>query len=220
MLVCSIQALISLALSFLVRPPTPGPSWEGCQSSDKAAAYTASHAFCSSQLPLNHLRFRSAKQKASDNPCIRGGAARIALCRLSQQCSMPPQLNQHTSTTVPVKSEQQSYKLQHTRPLQHSSRVPLRLRSGFGPKQQHGQALHRASGTAHALTASAQQPITAVPRLQTGNEHLDGKLKIIGAASHHTCYAHTLPQQACIAGPDLYFHAQPCNNSLHLCAEL
>ena len=36
--VCSTQALISLAPSFLVKPPTPAPSWEACQSSDPASA--------------------------------------------------------------------------------------------------------------------------------------------------------------------------------------
>lgn len=219
--VCSIQALTSLALSSLVKPPTPGRLWEGCQSSDKASAYTASHAFCSPQLPLNNLHFRSAKH--SRKRTLASTAAlpdRTALCMLGQHRSMTPQLNQHTSTTVPVKSEQQIYKLQHPTPLLHSSRVPFRLRSAFCPKQQHHQSLHRTSGTAHALTASAQQPITAVPRLQTGNEHLDGKLKIIGAACHHTSCAHTLPQQACIAGVDLYLNTQTRNNSLHVCAKL
>ena len=37
-----------------------------------------------------------------------------------------------------------------------------------------------APGHAASLIAAAQQPIAAVPKQQTGNEHLDGKLKIIG----------------------------------------
>ena len=44
MTVCSIQALISLVPSFPVKPPTPAPSWEACQSSDQAFSNTAAHA--------------------------------------------------------------------------------------------------------------------------------------------------------------------------------
>ena len=40
-----------------------------------------------------------------------------------------------------------------------------------------------APGHAASLIAAAQEPIAAAPKQQTGNEHLDGKLKIIGTVS-------------------------------------
>ncbi len=40
-----------------------------------------------------------------------------------------------------------------------------------------------APGHAAGLIAAAQEPIAAAPKQQTGNEHLDGKLKIIGTVS-------------------------------------
>ena len=40
-----------------------------------------------------------------------------------------------------------------------------------------------APGHAASLIAAAQEPIAAATKQQTGNEHLDGKLKIIGIVS-------------------------------------
>lgn len=116
---------------------------------------------------------------------------------------MIPQLNQHTSNICPVNSQQQSYKLRSLSLLQHSPRVHFRLRSPAGPRQQH-QSQHGTSGTAHALTASAQQPITAVPRLQTGNEHLDGKLKIIGVGNRGSSAVGRLIQNGKVSGAEMW----------------
>lgn len=52
--VCSTQASTSLVPSFLVKPPTPAPSWEECQASDQTQIQTdTAHALALTQQLLN-----------------------------------------------------------------------------------------------------------------------------------------------------------------------
>lgn len=178
--VCSIQALTSLAPSFLVKPPIPAPSWEECQTSDHTHPQTdTAHALASPHQLLNtsavsylYSTHRQQPLHPATELCM------PAHSTLMQQHSMTSVLNHQPYP--PVQPQLQNQMLQLLSCLHHRRKVHHRLRSTHSSKQQ-PRSQHRTSGTADACTTSAQQPITAVPRLQTGNEHLDGKLKIIGA---------------------------------------
>ena len=47
-------------------------------------------------------------------------------------------------------------------------------------KRQHRLISAAANAAVTVVASSANQPVAAAPRQQTGNEHLDGKLKVIG----------------------------------------
>lgn len=77
---------------------------------------------------------------------------------------------------------QTAHSLQH-RPRKHRHRLYAQFQSAHGMTQRAAGQHATAPGHAAALIAAAQQPIAAAPKQQTGNEHLDGKLKIIGILS-------------------------------------
>ena len=63
------------------------------------------------------------------------------------------------------------------------------------PKRQYRLLSAAAEAAVTVVATSANQPVAAAPRQQTGNEHLDGKLKVIGE-SHLLISCKTLPKGA------------------------
>ncbi|DBA68374.1 hypothetical protein WJX79_000768 [Trebouxia sp. C0005] len=61
-----------------------------------------------------------------------------------------------------------------------------------------------APGHAASLIAAAQQPIAAVPKQQTGNEHLDGKLKIIGVGNRGSSAVGRLIKNGKVSGAEMW----------------
>ena len=88
----------------------------------------------------------------------------------------------HPSPSGRCHVPQTAHSLQH-RPRKHRHRLYAQFQSAHDTMQRAaGQHATAPSHTA-SLIAAAQEPIAAAPKQQTGNEHLDGKLKIIGTVS-------------------------------------
>ena len=183
---CSTRALTFPAPSSLVKLPTPEPSWEACQSSDRL---TDKKTF--RQTECHHIRTQAqAQQKQQRDSCTTlylfcYVQLRLIGCQLCLYSSR--QKHYHNMTALLPQHSCGSYPNQaqpHPRQLPACFGRRLRARSKLQPvfsaQQRHESPPQVASDITSAITASSQQPITAVPRLQTGNEHLDGKLKIIG----------------------------------------
>lgn len=77
---------------------------------------------------------------------------------------------------------QTAHSLQHC-PRTHRHRLYAQFQSAHDTMQRAAGQHATAPGHAASLIAAAQEPIAAAPKQQTGNEHLDGKLKIIGIVS-------------------------------------
>ena len=88
-------------------------------------------------------------------------------------------LAQHGCSFKAVHSQLPSSKPQLQRALGNRAKADPRFQYALASRLKHDSQYCLPSAQT-AVTASSQQPITEVPRLQTGNEHLDGKLKIIG----------------------------------------
>ncbi len=81
----------------------------------------------------------------------------------------------HCQRLLPARGSQ--HRLSH-----HRHRLHVQFQSAHSRQQRPTGQHATAPDLASAVTASAHQPVAAAPRQQTGNEHLDGKLKIIGKA--------------------------------------
>ena len=81
----------------------------------------------------------------------------------------------------------------------HSNRLHAQFQPAHSRAQlatgQHSTALRLAA----AVPASARQPAAVAPRQQTGNEHLDGKLKIIGGSLASTLIISDLISLCCLS---------------------
>lgn len=88
----------------------------------------------------------------------------------------------HPSPSRVCHVPQTAHSLQH-RPRKHRHRLYAQFQSAHDTMQRAAGQHATAPGHAASLIAAAQEPIAAAPKQQTGNEHLDGKLKIIGTVS-------------------------------------
>ncbi|DBA92080.1 hypothetical protein WJX77_001940 [Trebouxia sp. C0004] len=98
---------------------------------------------------------------------------------------------------------QTAHSLQH-RPSKHRHRLYAQFQSAHDTIQRAAGQHATAPGHAASVIAAAQQPIAAAPKQQTGNEHLDGKLKIIGVGNRGSSAVGRLIKNGKVSGAEMW----------------